>query len=86
MVDLFVMVCLELIEIRFDVIEIVQKVSIVVMLEGNCDVCEMLEIFQVVCGGFKVLGWLVMVVKWVGWIVGGVVVVYVVWYSWSLRL
>lgn len=67
------------IKARLDAIELAQKQAFAATLEGNRDAREMLEIFQAVKGGFKVLGWLATAAKWVGWLAGGAAAVYGLW-------
>lgn len=45
-------------------------------LEGNRDVREILEMFQTVKGGMKVLGWLGAAIKWLGVVAGALLALY----------
>lgn len=74
---------LHAIETRLDAIETAQRTSIAVTLEGNRDAREMLEIFQAVKGGFRVLGWLAVVVRWAGYMGGAVGTLYGAWHLFS---
>ena len=49
---------------RMDAIERALKANTEATLEGNRDAREVLEIFQAVKGGIKVLGWIGAMVKW----------------------
>jgi predicted nucleic acid-binding protein len=49
---------------RMDAIERALKANTEATLEGNRDAREVLEIFQAVKGGIKVLGWIGVMVKW----------------------
>ncbi len=70
---------LDAIEARLDAIEASTRESIAATLEGNRDAREMLEIFQAVKGGFRVLGWLATAVRWAGYIAAAGVAVYGAW-------
>ena len=69
------------IELRLDAIESAQKANTIATLEGNRDAREMLDIFQAVKGGFKVLGWLATAVRWAGWIAGAGAAFYAAWHA-----
>lgn len=71
------------IKARLDAIETAQKANIAAVLEGNRDAREMLEIFQAVKGGFKVLGWLSVVVRWSGYVAGAGTALYGAWHLFS---
>lgn len=67
-------------EERVNAVEAALKENTRATLEGNRDAREMLEIFQAVRGGFKVLGWLGAVAKWVGGVLGAVGALYAAWH------
>lgn len=69
------------IKARLTAMEQAQRENTAATLEGARDAREMLEIFQAVKGGFKVLGWLAAVVKWAGIIGGGVAAIYAAWHA-----
>lgn len=48
-------------------------------LEGNRDAREILELFQAVKGGMKVLGWLGNALRWVGIVAGAGMACYGLW-------
>lgn len=50
-------------------------------LEGNRDAREILELFQNVRGGFKVLGWLGAAAKWVAAIAAMFSALWVLWHQ-----
>ena len=70
---------LDAIETRLDAIESAQRENTAATLEGNRDAREMLEIFQAVKGGFRVLGWLATAVRWAGYIAVGAAAIYSFW-------
>ena len=72
---------LDAIESRMDALDLAMKGNTAATLEGNRDVRELLEIFQAVKGGFKVLGWLGTAAKWVAALVGAAGAVYAAWHT-----
>ena len=72
---------LEAIEGRLDKIEAAQRENTAATLEGNRDAREILEIFQAVRGGFKVLGWIGAAARWVAVIGGALGGAYAAWHS-----
>lgn len=72
---------LDAIEARLDAIEAGTRDSLAATLEGNRDAREMLEIFQAVKGGFRVLGWLATAVRWAGYLAAGAAAIYGAWHA-----
>lgn len=72
---------LDSIESRMDALDAALKGNTAATLEGNRDVRELLEIFQAVRGGFKVLGWLGTAAKWIAAVVGAAGALWAVWHN-----
>lgn len=70
---------LDALEKRVEAIEVGVQENTKATLEGNRDVREVLEMFQTVKGGIKVLGWIGNVVRWVGYIAAAGLAVYGAW-------
>jgi hypothetical protein len=72
---------LEAIEGRLDTLEHAQKVNTEATLEGNRDVREILEMFEAVKGGLKVLGWLGAAAKWIAAVAAAVSALWVLFHQ-----
>ncbi|WP_457321643.1 hypothetical protein [Roseateles sp. P5_E11] len=72
---------LEGIENRVSTIEKAVSENTRATLEGNRDAREILELFQAVRGGFKVLGWLGTAAKWVAGVAAAVSALWVLFHQ-----
>lgn len=68
---------------RMDDIERELRENTAATLEGNRDAREILEIFQAVKGGIRVLGWIGIAVRWVAGFGGAAMAIYGVWYAYT---